>query len=368
MTVGTSSPVEHRRELPLITPHQMTVMTTSKCDAKCAHCLVRSGPERDDTLTAKQIIDTVSRAHERGPLSVVVFAGGEPTLLGDELLDAIAHVSWLGIGTRLVSNAGWATTVADARAMITTLREAGLDELNISADDFHLPFIKLDNVVNAWRASKGAGLQSMVIALSSGPGSKVTPERMMAALGERVQLVFDDDGDRMPLPEPAADGTRYIISNSNVYRIGRGRGLKEAYVRWPSSPDKLDRACPWAVRSAALSPRNHLVACCGIEAEGNEVLDFGSLDEAGVPELVSRANADPLVLAISTLGPQYLMRRAVEADPSLTFRDRYAAICEVCEDVTTNPQAVAALRRNSGQLWADMTAAVVVQLLQQGAR
>ena len=340
-----------------VVPDQMTVMTTSSCTARCAHCLVRSGPERDDTLQYQQIVDAVEAAHAAGRLSVVVFAGGEPTTLGEHLLDAIAHVNSLGIGTRLVTNASWATDEHSAATMVTQLREAGLDEINFSADDFHLPFIPLDCVVNAWHACKGVGFRSVVIALSSGPGSKVNPQSVQDALGERVPLTYDDSGDLRTMPPASPDGTTYLIANNNVYRIGRGRKLRERYVSYPVTQQHLERPCPWAVRSAALSPKNHLVACCGIEAEHNEVLDFGAVGDSTVVELVERANADPLVSAIAELGPRYLMRRALELDPSLRFRDRYSAICEICEDVTTNHRAVSTLRQASAAIEADVLAA-----------
>lgn len=345
-----------------VVPSELTILTTSECDAKCAHCLMRSAPERDDTLTLEQIIETVETAHAANPLLTVVFAGGEPTLLGDVLLDAIAHVAGLGIRTRLVTNASWAPALEDARTFVKILREAGLDEINFSADDFHLPFIPLDNVINAWHACKGAGFESVVIALASGPRSKITPETMMTALGEKVALTYDDDGNMNPFPPPGPDGTNYLIANNYIYRIGRGRGLRESYARFPGNPRTLDQPCPWAVQTAALSARNHLVACCGIEAEGNEVLDFGSRAEHDMTNLVAKANDDPLLLAISVLGPSHLMKRAQQFDPSLEFRPAYSAICEICEDVTTNRQAVAALRANANVLKGDIEAAKIVRL------
>jgi len=36
--------------------------------------------------------------------------------------------------------------------MVGRLRDAGLHEINISTDDYHLPFIPFDHVVNAWQA------------------------------------------------------------------------------------------------------------------------------------------------------------------------------------------------------------------------
>jgi hypothetical protein len=350
-----------------LAPHQLTVLTTSACNAKCAHCSVWASPDRADTLSAAQIIEAIEAAHAENPVGFVIFAGGEPTLLGDELFDAISHVDCLGIGTRMVSNASWAKDPDSAAAMIRALREAGLAELNVSADDFHLPYIPLANVVNAWHASKGAGFMSVVVALCSGPRSKLTPEVLMDALGERVPLVYDEDGNAGELPEPSADGTRYLIANNNIYRIGRGHRLRSTVARIPATQDVLDRPCHWAVRSAAVSPRHHLVACCGIEAEGNEVLDFGELGEETVSALVAKANDDPLIAAIATLGPAHLMRKAAELDPSLPFRPDYAAICEICEDVTSNPRAVALLRERADELRAEVVARRAVNVLVDAA-
>jgi hypothetical protein len=327
-----------------LSPHQLTVLTMSTCTARCGHCSVRSSPQRTDVLSGADIRRVIDDVNSVSPLRLVVFAGGEPTLLGDDLLEAIAHADCLGMGTRLVTNGSWAPDGASAKAMITALREAGLTELNISADDFHLPFIPLANVITAWRASKGVGFKSVVIALCSGPGSRLTPEVLMAELRERPQLIYDDAGQQRPLEPPSADGTRYAIANNNVYRIGRGRHLDDRYVRFPKTQDELDRPCPWAVRSPALSPQGHMVACCGIEAENNPVLDFGRSGKQSVTSMFERANRDPVVRAIAALGPMYLMRRALSLRPELRFRDRYSSICEICEDVVTNEAAVAALR------------------------
>ncbi len=344
-----------------MTPGSLTILTTSNCIAKCAHCLVSSGPNRHDILTYEQIVDLIDQANDASPLSVVIFAGGEPTSLGDTLLDAIAYVGSLGIGTRIVTNASWATGPEEAAAMVRSLREAGLDEINFSADDFHLPFIKVENVVTAWHACKGAGFSSVVIALCSGPRSKLTPGVMMEALGEEVELSYDDDGNPTQLPEPSGDGTRYLIANNRVYRIGRGKRLREDYCVFPEDQSSLNQPCPWTIESAALSPRHQFVACCGIEAEGNPVLDLGSLQEQPLIDLVDDANRDPLVGAISVLGPKYLMDRAREWDVGLQFRHRYAAICEICEDVTTNDRAVEVLRQHSADIQRDVAAARFVR-------
>jgi hypothetical protein len=109
------------------------------------------------------------------------------------------------------------------------------------------------------------------------------------------------------------------------------------------------------------SPKGHLVACCGIEAEDNEVLDFGDAQREPIASLVEQTDEDPIVAAIAELGPLHLMRRALQIDPTLTFRSNYAAICEICEDIVTNPSVVQALRGDSSLL-PDVNAARIMRI------
>lgn len=337
--------------MALLQPQQLTVLATSQCTAACDHCSMNSSPERRDRLDLDTFIATVEELHARAPLGVVIFAGGEPTLMGEMLLDAIAHADAMGIMTRIVTNASWAISDAKARAKIRELRQAGLGELNISADDYHLPWIPFDNVVRAWRAAKGQGFSSVVIANCYGPNSMVTPQFVMDRIGEELPMRFDDDGAPDQLPPPAADGTVYMMSNSYLQLLGRSHGrIPVADVFLPSDPDSLAGPCPWAVRSAALSPRGHLVACCGMEAEGNAVLDFGLAGQGRTDALIDHAERDVLVNAIALLGPHYVQQFVRARRPDIPFRPAYATVCEICEDIVSRHEVVDAVRADIGAL------------------
>jgi hypothetical protein len=333
--------------MALLQPQQLTVLCTSQCTATCDHCSMNSSPQRRERLSLDTITLAIDELHAKSPLSVVIFAGGEPTLMGETLLDAIAHADALGILTRIVTNASWAISENKARAKVRELRQAGLGELNISADDYHLPFIPFANVVRAWHAAKGLGFSSVVIANCFGPESLVTPEFVMEGLGESLPMRFDDNGASGPLPSPAADGTVYMISNSYLQLLGRAHSrIGAESVIFPPTPDTLAGGCPWTVRSAALSPRGKLVACCGIEAEGNAVLDFGLIESGGVQALVERADRDIIVSAIALLGPYYLQQFVRERRPDIAFRPRYATVCEICEDIVSRAEVVDALKQD----------------------
>jgi len=337
--------------MPFLIPSQLTILTTSKCTARCGHCSMNSAPERHDRLSFEQMRTAIDELHRINHLKVVVFAGGEPVLLGEELLDAIAYADSLGIITRIVTNAYWASSPKRAREKLIELREAGLQELNFSADDYHLPFIPFKRVEYAWRASKGLGFRAVVIANCYGPTSRVTPNFIMEQLCEDLGMRFDDGGISQPLPPPAPDGTIYAMSNSYLQNLGRATNyIQPQDLIYPLNQADLDTPCPWAIRSAALSPKNHLVACCGIEAEHNEVLDFGDGNQSSIAELAYLADEDVIANAIALLGPMKLKHFIQKRAPEIYFRERYATVCEICEHIVNRPECVKVLRDYAGEL------------------
>lgn len=330
--------------MELLQPKQLTVLATSQCTAACSHCSMNSAPTRRDRLSAERMCRAISELHERSPLRVVIFAGGEPTLLGESLLDAIAHADSLGITTRIVTNAYWATCEEKAITKIVELRQAGLAELNISVDDFHIPYIPFANVANAWNASKNRGFRSVVIANCYGPKSTINPAYIMDQLGENLPVRFDSEGLSCQLPAPASDGTVYMLSNSYLQILGRSHSILEiSDVFVPEHPEALSGPCPWAVRSAALSPKGHLLACCGMEAENNAVLDFGDIIDTDLKDLVAKADQSVIVNAIALLGPFFLQEFIKQREPDVRFRAQYATVCEICEDIVSRQETVAAL-------------------------
>ncbi|MCZ4093467.1 radical SAM protein [Sinorhizobium psoraleae] len=337
--------------MAILQPRQLTVLTTSQCTAACGHCSMNSAPHRRDRLSFDTIRTTIDELQTQSPLGVIIFAGGEPTLMGETLLDAIAHADGLGIMTRIVTNASWAISDAKAEAKIRELRQAGLGELNISADDYHLPWIPFDNVERAWRAAKSRGFSSVVIANCYGPNSLVTPDYVMEQLGERLPMRFDDQGAPGSLPPAAADGTVYMLSNSYLQRLGRAHAnVADHDLIFPQDGSGLAGSCPWAVRSAALSPQGRLVACCGMEAEHNRVLDFGAVKPGEVQHLIEHANRSVLVNAIALLGPYFVQQFVRARRGDIPFRERYSTVCEICEDLVSREAVTDAVDEHIGEL------------------
>lgn len=338
----------------VLEPEIISVLTTSRCTAACRHCCMNSGPDRDDTLKEAQLFGILEQIFAHLSPKVIVFTGGEPFLLGDTLTRAIRRCSDQRIGTRVITNAYWASSAAAALSRLSPLKAAGLDDLTISTDDYHLPWISVQRVRNAHDAAVSLGFAATVLSTCSGPNSAITPEALERSMGHgdgSLTLRFDASGESQvdapirgaaPTGEAAPAGApaqRGIISNAHTQALGRGIEALWHDETWPEPPPDgtLEGGCPWALRWPAISPRGHLLACCGFELEDNPMLDYGDLAEHDLVDLVDLADADMVTNAIALLGPPTLKKVLEEICPDeVSFpRPVYRGICEVCTDLVT---------------------------------
>lgn len=343
--------------MSILKSKKLTILTTNQCTAKCDHCVMNSSPDRVEKLTYNQIRNVISELHKYNSLKVVIFSGGEPTLLGEDLLDSIAFADSLGIVTRIVSNAHWAVSPEKARATLIQLREAGLAELNISTDDYHIPYVPFDNIQNAWHASKELGFSAVVIANSWGPNSKINSQYIMLNLGEDIPVRFNEKGRANPLGKPSSDGTKYLISNGYLQMIGRADKMAK-YNKHSTQTSRISGRCPWTGFDLALSPTNHLLACCGIEVKTNDILDLGDVSCSPIDELICQRDDNLLVNALTLKGPMFLKSFVQMHDSDVLFREEYSTMCELCENVIRNEAANKILQKYSHEL------AYIIQKLQ----
>lgn len=338
---------------------ELAIATTDHCQARCAHCLMKSGPEREEVLTVREMWRVIEYLVEHNGLRLVVFTGGESTFLGEDLLEIIARCVGNGIGTRLVTNACWAKDVESANNNIKAWREVGLDELNISTDDFHRVWIPLDWVRNAWNSAKGVGFKSVVIGVCYGPRSKVTPDYLQEVLEEHIPLIYDSEGNRMT-PGRASDGTLYAISNTPISRIGRASRLRDDYFSRRNSGAVLG-PCGGVLRPMTMLANGDIGMCCGINAESNLVLASretarGTFDV--LPGIIA-PERELLLSAITTLGPAYLYGLVTQTSPH-DIETSFNSMCELCEKFTTNDAFIAAALDMSERITSDVFAARII--------
>lgn len=334
----------------LRTPLKLTVLATTWCNVRCGHCLNNAGPARQDRVSYSQMRACIERVHAWHPLKVVIFTGGECSILGEDLLDAIAFCDSLGIVTRIVTNAYWATSEAEAARRLTALREAGLAEINFSVDDFHQQYIPLDRVKYAWRVSKGMGFLAVVIANTTGPRSTMTPDYLRAALGENVPSIIYSKSCPRPLPRPCADGTRYFISEARLSRLGRARQQLADDYFCTFTPEQLSGPCIDLLLNPTLTAWNHLAGCCGVEALGNDIIDLGDLAEMDPVDILEKADKHLILNGLALFGPSALLRFVKAVAPEIELRGRYSNACDMCEEICRRPDVTAVLEKHAATL------------------
>lgn len=332
----------------------LTFITTDDCTARCAHCVMCCTPGAKHYLTYEKMVKSIDEVHEKYGLNLVVFTGGEPTMLKNDLLKTIYHCNRLGILTRIVTNAHWAETYDRAREILSVLRQAGLGEVNFSMDDYHAPYVPMEYVRNAWMACKGLGFQSVVIANCHGENAVINPEYIQNFLGEKIFVRPADAprGQKAPGEKNAEDGTLYIISEGRLQKNGRAAEeiADEDFIQYENQ-ERLGGVCDLLCAQPSISFTNHVWSCCGIEGEDNPVLKLGDANKESVIDIVERASDSVILNAIRYIGPYHLMRYVQRKNPELKFKDNYHSVCEICGDLTNNKEAIKILRSNYMELY-----------------
>ncbi len=347
----------------------LNIVTTDGCTARCSHCLMNCTPNKKNKVKFDQIQKCVDQAKKNYELKLVVFTGGESTLLGEDLFRAIRYCTLNFLKTRLVTNAHWATSLERAQRYIEKYRSVGLSEINFSVDDYHEPFVPLENIRNAWLASKGAGFDSVVLANSHGKNDKITPSFIQQFLGENIQISTPETRTMGDInSSPSEDGTTYQIYENTLQKSGRAEAFDDN--KFDTIENQNDLACPctWAVNDPVLSPIGHLWACCGIPSDNNPILDLGDTNKEKIKTILNRASKDVLLNAIHDLGPLKLCQ-FVEDHSNIKFSKEFCGVCEICSALTNNKKAVQILRDNektiSAMIRAKRSVAELSNLLSQ---
>ena len=145
-------------------PTSLSIFVDYRCNFNCDHCSVGSTSNSTSPLSLDSSKEILNRGRELG-FRPAAFTGGEPTLALDNLITLIKHAKSVGYITRVVSNGWWAKDEDAASLMLTKLKTARLDEINMSFDDFHLDLPKerwkaeQRNLINVARASSSLGMK-----------------------------------------------------------------------------------------------------------------------------------------------------------------------------------------------------------------
>ncbi len=301
------------RQLELI-----TLIVTSKCPLKCAHCGPRSGPDQKNSLSRDDVIRALDEAVLRDT-KLVVFTGGEPFLLGGELVAYVEEATSRGLFSRVVTGAYWAVSEETAMRRLSELCNAGLNELNVSTSDEHQAMVPIVNVVTAVGAAQQLELQVAV-----GIGLKKTS--LMSS--RTVREAFLSRGQPVPL-----------LIQSKLVPFGRGEESVMHEEQFLRPVEDVRGPCTSMTQHVALQANGRVTGCSAVFAEETTALSFGNTAETNLTEIIDRMDTDPLALFLHRLGP-FELKRLIESETDIRFQNEYINICHLCGDILQNDEAI----------------------------
>jgi len=200
------------RNLVSENPTTLTISPTHKCTAACYNCCLSCSPNIKHIMPFKRIKSHIDEALQTYPdIKIVILTGGECFLLGKDLERVIEYIHKKGRLSRVVTNAYWANDYNSAVKKLSTLKTAGLTELNISTGDNHQRFIPFQHVANAIDAAVFLNISPVVIAIEVHPNSTFTRanieqidkykksiEKEKITIIEGAWMNFMNNGDNIP--------------------------------------------------------------------------------------------------------------------------------------------------------------------------
>ncbi len=299
--------------------------TTYRCPIQCRHCGAQCSPAARERLSLRDMIGFVDQVHAFGKLQLVVFTGGEPFLLGKDLLTCVEHCAKKGLSTRIVTNAFWARTAASATRMIKACMDVGLSEINLSCDDYHQEFIPLERIRYANEACLELGLPCL-IGHKSGKGCTITPESLETFLGHKLAR-FDP---KRRNPDNNVISTGYTVPIADDMHL-----ISDDEILYPDSDFQWKEPCASILQRVIITPRKELAICCGMIPRKVQEVFFGPLGGLSLEEAIVMAHQDLLVNWLAFEGPYGLMKFISDKRPGISFRKRYVNICHLCSEILT---------------------------------
>ncbi|UEP27018.1 radical SAM protein [Burkholderia sp. B21-007] len=297
-----------------VEPTSFAIHVTYTCPLTCKHCCFESSPHNKDRLDFDVIRETIM-ALDQDKYHLVAFTGGEPMLLGKQLVELVGIASRRGFSTRVVSSVHFAVNDGVALKRLGELREAGLDELSISWDEFHEEFVSFDNV----RRATAIGVQlGICVAISA------TEHESSSWNSERIRRELGSIGD--------ADVS---VCDSPLNKTGRAEVELKNKERLASS--RLG-PCPYVLTGPTLSAKGKLLACCGVVPETSSLVIDDFYSPAHLESAIGKAQKSVLLNWLYVLGPFHLMQKiAQENGMSVPEKGEVAGNCEACRKVLTDP-------------------------------
>ena len=135
--------------------YSLYLAVSDRCNFQCTHCAVDARSDRNAILTTEEIATISAFVNSQQCIHQVTFTGGEPTLHLDTLVNVQRKIS-RKVTWRMCTN-GWFGARPEA-----ILDRLNLDEIVVSYDAFHQPFVSSSCIRNLLTAARDRGINPLL--------------------------------------------------------------------------------------------------------------------------------------------------------------------------------------------------------------
>jgi len=287
------------------------LVLTYRCQAACAHCVIRAGPRRREAMSIEAACDWIRQAasYRDGQIRILSLTGGEPFLNLHQLESVATVAASVGLSVAVATNGFWAGELGEAIRLLRRL--TAVHVLSISTDAYHLPYVPLEHVKNAIRAAQSCGRPYNVVLCTEDKEDEAY-RRIYNAL----------------LDVTRAETIRTTLTHGSGRR---GKVAESGKRRWRLTPPR--EACASAGAPLIL-PNGRIVACAGpiMGLACRHALMLGNVREEPLAEILDRAETNTILHALRLWGPQALIALLKENGFEACLPKRYVdgSLCDTC--------------------------------------
>ena len=277
---------------------------TASCPLECAHCCVESGPRRRETMSLDDATSWIGQAATINPAVHLHLTGGEPFARFRLMTDIATSAHEHGIGFTVITSAIWARSQDIVRRRLAPLVESGLYELDVSFDEFHLPWVSVDVIRNC-------------VTVASELGMKVVIRACVTRYTTRARELLGDWVDQL-------DGVR--IREQPVSAVGRAASFNRDQLLvedW----GEINLRCP--ARGELLIRWDGSAFLC--TTSNADHLALGNARTVPISELRQDAEAKEWFQIITSTGFRELERRVQLYESEAKLPRQFAGVCDLCQ-------------------------------------
>lgn len=282
---------------------------TEKCVSRCAHCQGWHSPERTEAMEVEDGLRYLEEISSVAKLESFMIFGGEPMLYPERAVRFFQKAGRLGIPSiQLITNGFWGRQRVKAGIWARKLKEAGVNEVLVSVDAFHHPYIPLEWPKKAASACLQAGVDTV---------------KWNVSVLEDINADNRYDQETRQILD-SLSGLGIEASFNDVWPRGRAaKNLRRYFTRKPledSCPNRGNLVSPAEI---GLGPAGRLSICWSMSIGNAKTTSLSDLLE-GYDYRKHR-----VINALVECGPTALLEFP-EAQGFQPQRERYLDGCELC--------------------------------------